>query len=1373
MATARQSTFRFVTLVGLVTLVLACLPWTYPTQAAPPQAIPAALPPVSPPQPLQQSPAITIGVAAALSGPAEFLGWAELNAVQLAVSQTNAAGGLEVGGQTYQVVLVAADSGCNPTQAITAANALLDAGAAAVVGHTCSSASMAAQPLYYAAGVPMVSPSSTAPPLTEQGYDTTFRVVARDDASATRLAYSLYNELGLSSAAVIERTDSWMPDPPDAFEAAFTALGGTITSRRQVTSTADFGPVLAAIQPENPQAIYYADDRAGEAGLLSRMAHDLGMDQVVMAWDGVNVDRAALGTYVNSAGPAAAGDLAGLTQRAALDMPGYPAFSAAYRAAGFANYGDDPGAFGAFAYDDARIILRAIQEAGSVDPGDVRDEIAAAPPYAGIVGDYEGFDALGDVIPQWCWVEPLSGPWMPLGGPGAAGGIVEALAARTDVSGTLYAAVGSPPSGTNAKIYRSTDGAASWTPLYTGTERLGGLAVSGTLVYAAGQGDYGWDLVLRSGDGGDHWTPVLTGTEDYWTSLHSVAIHPLSPTAVYAAGSQWWHVGQIDMGVVYRTLDDGASWTQALTVPGGCCGVQFNALDVAPLSPTTVFAAGSESDAASAYGVIYRTVDGGENWTRVLTATQDGGELHFSSLLVHPLTPTIVYAGTGWGPNYLYRSEDGGLSWSRVFTGAGFRLALDLPDTIYASDDCSALYRSEQGGDPGSWSETNHPGPCIRSLAVGPGPTPGALYAGADGAGLYKSPDGGDTWWERNEGLWSLIQPWDIDPDPQDPAKLLVATNGCMGGWLTTDGGGSWDRLPEPSCASAFAFNPGDSNLVYAGSQYECDRGSIWRSEDGGQNFRIVFTSSLVISDCSGGNQGIYDLAVAPSMTDTVYAAGEDFPPPGQGGSYGVVVRSLDGGLSWTVVLTLPHWSQVWTLAIDPTDADTVYAGGLHNGPGQGFVYRSRDGGENWTLVLTTSGTVRSIAIDGQKPQVLYVGNDSYEVFKSADGGDTWDMIRPCCPSGNRLLVDPRVPSHVYLAGWGYVDESVDSGHTWGEGQLPISQGLPNMDPAVLAVDNGSMPQTLYAGLSGVWVYRRMAPQPGQPVTITMWTDPPTRTLYANCLHDVYYNGLVTDLHGNWVADGTLLDVVYDMHFPDELVTVTLTKSTLDGQISGGYVGGIDVPALFTFTAIANVRATAAVTVTLLYNPPAAISITQAPFSLTVDGEAGLITASLPGLHDGCASSGTAVSWTTSLGSVPSRTLSRRGVATATLASGGQAGLARVTAWAGGYSDTVEVEFVDLPLDGLSAANDSPTALGGVTTLTATVGSGSNAVYTWDLGDGTAGAGAVLTHTYPGVTTYTAVVTASNGVSQLSTTTVVAITAPTYWSYLPLVLKNH
>ena len=355
---------------------------------------------------------ITIGVASSLSGLPD-LGWRQVNAVQLAVDQINAGGGLDIGGTNYTLALVSADSGCNPTQAVTAANTLLNAGVVAVVGHACSSASSAAQPLYAAAGVSMISPSSTDPQVTEQGYTTTFRVISRDDTPTTMLATHLHNRLTYERAAIVEIDGFWGNWLGDVFSDTFTGLGGVITSRHTVTSTADFTATLTTIMAENPDVIHFVNDDGNTAGLLSKVADNLGMTNVVIAWTKYTENRGVLDDYANTAGVAAEGDIAAMFYRATEDMSGYADFDADYVAAGFANYGDEAQMTGAFAYDAAQIIKEAIDRTDSTDPADIRDEVTATNNYPGVVGMYEGFDNKGDVIPQWAWMEQYQdGQWV-------------------------------------------------------------------------------------------------------------------------------------------------------------------------------------------------------------------------------------------------------------------------------------------------------------------------------------------------------------------------------------------------------------------------------------------------------------------------------------------------------------------------------------------------------------------------------------------------------------------------------------------------------------------------------------------------------------------------------------------------------------------------------------------------------------------------------------------------------------------------------------------------------------------------------------------------------------------------------------------------
>lgn len=374
-------------------------------------------PHLEPPTPsdVSDTDVITIGVAALLSGPADTLGWPQVNAVQLAISQTNAAGGIEFDGTTYTLTLAVEDSGCNATQATTAAHALLDAGAIAVVGHTCSGATMAAQSVYNAAGVPLVSAVSSNPQVTKQGYTTTFRVIAKDQAQVRKLADYFRSPLGLDRVALVTWAASTAAS--NAFSETFTSKGGAVVpGEAELTDTADFTATIAALLTESPGAVFYADmdlagdDAAARAGLLSSIAHNAGL--TTFGWDAVDRTEVPV-VYTQTARSAAAGDYVARYGRDLDDMPGYAGLNAAYKAANFANEGDEAGMIGAFSYDAAQVILNALRSVDARTPAALRDAIATMRNYQGVVGTYEGFDAYGDVIPQWAQLSRyVDGSWV-------------------------------------------------------------------------------------------------------------------------------------------------------------------------------------------------------------------------------------------------------------------------------------------------------------------------------------------------------------------------------------------------------------------------------------------------------------------------------------------------------------------------------------------------------------------------------------------------------------------------------------------------------------------------------------------------------------------------------------------------------------------------------------------------------------------------------------------------------------------------------------------------------------------------------------------------------------------------------------------------
>jgi len=390
--------------VGLLFLLL-------PAQASQ-AAAPAEIQPVA--FQSQAADVIKIGVAADLSQAIPDFGWVQVNSVQLAVNQVNAAGGISIGGVPHTIELYVADSECNGGAGTTSAQALVDVGVVAVIGHTCSSASMTAQSVYAALNIPMISPSSTNPQLTENGFTNTFRVITRDDTPMIRLATFLYKHLELESVAVIDMPSAGV-NLTTIFSTTFSTLGGTVAGYFPLASTDDFAATVQAIDLLGVDVIYFSSTDPSEAGQFSLAVDTGGLVDIPVAWFANNHELDNLATYLAAAGTAAEGDLAMLHPRDKDQMPGYSAFNDAYVAAGFPNYGDEGSEWGAYAYDAAQYLFMAIAEADSIAPDDIRVQLHASGAMQGVVDTYAGFDDKGDIIPQLTWFGGVrDGAWMQL-----------------------------------------------------------------------------------------------------------------------------------------------------------------------------------------------------------------------------------------------------------------------------------------------------------------------------------------------------------------------------------------------------------------------------------------------------------------------------------------------------------------------------------------------------------------------------------------------------------------------------------------------------------------------------------------------------------------------------------------------------------------------------------------------------------------------------------------------------------------------------------------------------------------------------------------------------------------------------------------------
>lgn len=655
--------------------------------------------------------------------------------------------------------------------------------------------------------------------------------------------------------------------------------------------------------------------------------------------------------------------------------------------------------------------------------------------------------------------------WTRLGGPNITGGNVTALAVEPTTSGTAYAVVNPPGSesiywGQVGKVFRTTNGGATWTPVYTPQVRLESLAVTGPDVYVAGWGHQGLSSIYHSDDAGASWNGVYTTTGS-WNNFYALAIDPTDADNVYAAGMETTVADPYAYyGAVCHSDDGGVNWTQALTVPNSA---YFYSLAVNPVTPTIILAGGWGGNA----GCMYRTEDSGLNWTEVYTVPG----YHVFSLAFHPLTPTLAYAASGWpgGPMTLYRSENGGVDWTEVLSPTAGPFALEPPNTIYVAEASGDVWKSTDRGD--HWDDVGDSPGDGECLAIDLGLDRHLLYAGLYDRGVHTATtDSPETWTEANNGIEISVIPRVIAVDPERPDYLYTA-GGYPGCFRSTDAGASWHQLSDVPYLYSFAIHPVTTSIVYAGG--DNDQGpSILRSSDSGVSWTGVYTSP----DLDGRTLRIRALAIDPIAPTTIYAGAEDWTPLAP--SEALILRSDSGGEveTWTEVYTrTSSWSGGFdVLAINPLSTSIVYAAHQDCTRQQectGDLYRTTDSGQSWTLVLTSTLAIRSLAIDRWNPSIVYAANANYNVQKSTDGGDNWDVIVSCPPPcGDLLALDPRVPSYLYLAGMGWVGRSSDGGDTWEN----LNAGLPwSIYPTAFALDTSSSitTPTLYLGANGVWAY--------------------------------------------------------------------------------------------------------------------------------------------------------------------------------------------------------------------------------------------------------------------------------------------------------------
>lgn len=298
---------------------------------------------------------IKIAIAGPFTGALTQYGTMVKEGVDTAIEQINAAGG--VMGKKLEALVI--DDGCEPKQGPVVANRVVNDKIHYVVGHVCSGATIAATGIYNSEGVLMITPSATAPAVTDdKNYDMIFRTIGRDDQQGPAAAKFIVEEIKPTKVAVLHDKQSYGQGIAAAVKADLEKAGLEISMFEGINAgDSDYSAVITKLKSSGSDFVYYGGYHP-EMGLLLRQGAEQGVTAKFMGPEGVgNPDINAIG------GAAVDGMLVTLP----ADFTQDPSNAAIVKA--FTDNKRDPsGAFQLTAYSATVSIAEGIKGAGADDP---------------------------------------------------------------------------------------------------------------------------------------------------------------------------------------------------------------------------------------------------------------------------------------------------------------------------------------------------------------------------------------------------------------------------------------------------------------------------------------------------------------------------------------------------------------------------------------------------------------------------------------------------------------------------------------------------------------------------------------------------------------------------------------------------------------------------------------------------------------------------------------------------------------------------------------------------------------------------------------------------------------------------------------------
>jgi photosystem II stability/assembly factor-like uncharacterized protein len=617
----------------------------------------------------------------------------------------------------------------------------------------------------------------------------------------------------------------------------------------------------------------------------------------------------------------------------------------------------------------------------------------------------------------------------------------------------------------------------------------------------------------KTTDGGTTWNPVTDGQLSS-SSVGAMAVSESNPDVVYIGMGETELRGNIMQGDgVYKSVDAGKTWKRA-----GLENTQAIArIRVDPANPDIVYAAalGHPYGPNSERGV-FRSIDGGKTWTKILYRDDHTGAVDLS---IDPNNSKVLYAAlwevyrTPWmlndgGPGSgFFKSTDGGDHWTEITHNKGLPLgiigkigiAVSKADSkrVYAlvESDKDGLYRSDDAGE--SWSLISQDRRVLQRAfyfhRIYADPKEKDTIYAMD-VNFLKSTNGGKDW-------KTLRQPHgdnhDLWIDPNNNQRMINSNDG--GGSVTVTGGASWTGLEFPTAQLYHVATTNDTPYHVCGAQQDNTTACV-QSEASGR------------SGGGGGSYGMYAALYSVAGGESGYVT----PDPLNanifyGGSQGALLTKFDrssGAVRDIQVYPLffsgmpaaslkERWQWTFPIVFSPSNPHMIYTSSQH-------LWKTTNDGQSWERIspdltradpktLGDSGgpitkdqngpeiyaTIFTIAPSLQEPDTIWTGSDDGLAYITRDGGKNWENITPKdIPEFNRIsMIDASAhdAGTAYLAAKRYqlddrkpyIYRTHDFGKTW----TKIVTGIPDNDYVHVAREDPRKKGLLYAGTEhGIYV---------------------------------------------------------------------------------------------------------------------------------------------------------------------------------------------------------------------------------------------------------------------------------------------------------------